>query len=204
MAPAASILASDEQGELVLRAEGDWLVASASELDKRLNDLDLPERRQVTVDLGGVGRLDSTGALLLLRTEHALSARGNHVEFANLPSHFAPLLDQVRSRGLAEPLPHPVPAHHTFVGFVARIGEVTLVLLNRLKDIVAFTGLVSEAAAKLVIRPGRLRAVATLVQMEQVGLNALPIVGLLSFLIGVVMAYQGADQLRRFGAEIYT
>jgi phospholipid/cholesterol/gamma-HCH transport system permease protein len=53
-------------------------------------------------------------------------------------------------------------------------------------------------------RPGRLRIVATLVQMEKVGLDAMPIVGLLSFLIGVVMAYQGADQLRRFGAEIYT
>jgi phospholipid/cholesterol/gamma-HCH transport system permease protein len=204
MAPAASILASNEQGELVLRAEGEWLVASANELDRRLNNLDLPQGRQVTVDLGGVGRLDSTGALLLLRTEQALSARGNHVEFANLPPHFAPLLDQVRARGLAEPVPHPVPPHHTFVGFVARIGEVTLVLLSRLRDIVAFTGLVSEAAAKLVVRPRRLRAVATLVQMEQVGLNALPIVGLLSFLIGVVMAYQGADQLRRFGAEIYT
>jgi phospholipid/cholesterol/gamma-HCH transport system permease protein len=46
--------------------------------------------------------------------------------------------------------------------------------------------------------------IATLVQMEETGLNAMPIVGLLSFLIGVVMAYQGADQLRRFGAEIYT
>jgi len=204
MAPAASLFASDEQGELVLRAEGEWLVASASELDRRLNGLDLPQGRQVTMDLGGVGRLDSTGALLLLRTEQALTERGNHVELANLPAHFAPLLDQVRSRGLAEPLPHPVPPHHTFVGFVARLGEVTLLLLGRLKDIVAFTGVVSEAAAKLAVRPGRLRGVATLVQMEQVGLNALPIVGLLSFLIGVVMAYQGADQLRRFGAEIYT
>jgi phospholipid/cholesterol/gamma-HCH transport system permease protein len=204
MAPAASLFASDEQGELVLRAEGEWLVASASELDRRLNGLDLPQSRQVTMDLGGVGRLDSTGALLLLRTEQALTERGNHVELANLPAHFAPLLDQVRSRGLAEPLPHPVPPHHTFVGFVARLGEVTLLLLGRLKDIVAFTGVVSEAAAKLAVRPGRLRGVATLVQMEQVGLNALPIVGLLSFLIGVVMAYQGADQLRRFGAEIYT
>ncbi len=46
--------------------------------------------------------------------------------------------------------------------------------------------------------------IATLVQMERTGLDAMPIVGLLSFLIGVVMAYQGADQLRRFGAEIYT
>ena len=204
MAPAASILASDEQGELVLRAEGEWLVTSASELDRRLNDLKLPQGRQVTMDLGGVGRLDSTGALLLLRTEHALAERGNHVEFANLPPRFAPLLDQVRSRGLAEPVPHPVPPHHTFVGFVGRIGEVTLVLVSRLRDILAFTGLVCETAAKLLVRPSRLRSVATLVQMEQVGLNALPIVGLLSFLIGVVMAYQGADQLRRFGAEIYT
>ncbi len=42
------------------------------------------------------------------------------------------------------------------------------------------------------------------VQMEQTGVNALPIVGMLSFLVGVVIAYQGADQLRRFGAEIYT
>ena len=187
-----------------MRAEGEWLVASAGELDRRLNALSLPQGRQVIVDLGGLGRLDSTGALLLLRTEHALAARGNRVEFVNLPSHFAPLLDQVRSRGMDEPLPHPVPPHHTFIGFVARIGRVTLILLNRLYDILGFTGLVTEATAKLLVRPGRLRAVATLVQMEQVGLNALPIVGLLSFLIGVVMAYQGADQLRRFGAEIYT
>jgi phospholipid/cholesterol/gamma-HCH transport system permease protein len=88
--------------------------------------------------------------------------------------------------------------------FLARIGRVTLVLLNRLYDILGFTGLVTLTILKLVRQPRRLRLVATLVQMEQVGLDAMPIVGLLSFLIGVVMAYQGADQLRRFGAEIYT
>jgi len=57
---------------------------------------------------------------------------------------------------------------------------------------------------RLFWRPGRLRLTATVQQMEVAGLDAMPIVGLLSFLIGVVMAYQGADQLRRFGAEIYT
>jgi phospholipid/cholesterol/gamma-HCH transport system permease protein len=67
-----------------------------------------------------------------------------------------------------------------------------------------FGGLVASALARLLAQPGRLRATATTVQMEQTGLNALPIVGLLSFLIGIVFAYQGADQLRRFGAEIYT
>jgi phospholipid/cholesterol/gamma-HCH transport system permease protein len=110
----------------------------------------------------------------------------------------------VRARGVAEPLPHPVPAHYTFVGFLARIGQVTVLLANRVYDILGFTGLVTITVLKLLRQPRRLRLVATLVQMEVVGLDAMPIVGLLSFLIGVVMAYQGADQLRRFGAEIYT
>ena len=58
--------------------------------------------------------------------------------------------------------------------------------------------------ARLLRHPARLRLRATVRQMEQTGLDATPIVGLLSFLIGVVMAFQGADQLRRFGGEIYT
>ena len=102
------------------------------------------------------------------------------------------------------PARHPRPAHHTIAGFLARIGEVTLGLIGR-----------ALQSARLLRRrlhhPGsaaaRTRAAAphgVVAQMEQTGVNALPIVGLLSFLIGVVLAYQGADQLRRFGAEIYT
>jgi phospholipid/cholesterol/gamma-HCH transport system permease protein len=204
MAPAATILASEEAGATVLRAAGEWLVVTAAELDRRLNSLDLPQGRQVMVDLSGVDRLDSTGAWLLLRTEHDLMARGNRVELSNLQPRFEPLLAQVRARGVTEPLPHPVPPHHTFVGFVERIGRISLLLLNRVYDILGFTGLVTVTVLRLLRRPRRLRLVATLVQMEVVGLDAMPIVGLLSFLIGVVMAYQGADQLRRFGAEIYT
>ena len=204
MAPAATIQASEEDGATVLRAEGEWLVVTAADLDRRLHNLDMPQGQQVTVDLSGVDRLDSAGAWLLLRTEHELAARGNQVELLNLQPRFAPLLEQVRSGGLAEPLPHPRPPHHTFVGFLARIGRITVVLANRVYDILGFTGLVTITLLRLLRRPRRLRLVATLVQMEVVGLDAMPIVGLLSFLIGVVMAYQGADQLRRFGAEIYT
>jgi phospholipid/cholesterol/gamma-HCH transport system permease protein len=204
MAPAATILASEEDGATILRAEGEWLVVTAAELDRRLHDLDMPNDRRVMVDLSAVDRLDSTGAWLLLRTEHELEARGNQVELANLEARFAPLIEQVRSRGVAEPLPHPVPPHHTFVGFLARIGMVTEQLLHRAYHILGFTGLVTVTLLRLVRQPSRLRLVATFVQMERVGVDAMPIVGLLSFLIGVVMAYQGADQLRRFGAEIYT
>ena len=204
MAPAAIILASDEQDAVVLRAEGAWLVARAAAIDRELNALPLPQGRKVRVDLAAVDRLDSAGAWLLLRTEHALQDRGNTVELSNLQRRFVPLLDQVRARGVTEPIPHPRPPHHTLTGFVERIGRVTVVLLNRAYDILGFTGLVTVTIGRVLRQPRRLRATATLVQIEVVGLDALPIVGLLSFLIGVVMAYQGADQLRRFGAEIYT
>jgi phospholipid/cholesterol/gamma-HCH transport system permease protein len=158
----------------------------------------------VTLDLAGIERLDTAGAWLLLRTEHALSARGNSVALANVRASFAPLIEQVRARGAVAPIPHPIPPHHTLIGFVARIGEITIMLSHRIYSMLGFGGLVSVTFAKLLRHPKRLRVIATLVQMEQTGLNAMPIVGLLSFLIGVVMAYQGADQLRRFGAEIYT
>lgn len=204
MAPAATILASEEHGETVLRAEGQWVVVSAAELDRSLHNLELPQGRHVTVDLSGVDRLDSAGAWLLLRTEHELAARGNDVELSNLQARFAPLFDQVRARGVTEPLPHPIPPHHTLIGFLERLGRITLVLLNRVYDILGFAGLVTVTIGRLLKQPRRLRLTATLVQMEVGGLDAMPIVGLLSFLIGVVMAYQGADQLRRFGAEIYT
>jgi phospholipid/cholesterol/gamma-HCH transport system permease protein len=202
--PPATIAASEGSGTLTLRAAGSWLVANAAELDSHLHELDLPTGRQVLLDLAGIERLDTAGAWLLVRTEHALSARGNTVALENVQPSFAPLLEQVRARGAAAPLPHPIPPHHTLAGFVARIGEITVAILNRAYSMLGFLGIVSATVADLLRRPGRLRLTATLVQMEQTGLNAMPIVGLLSFLIGVVMAYQGADQLRRFGAEIYT
>jgi phospholipid/cholesterol/gamma-HCH transport system permease protein len=204
MAAAATILASEEKGATVLRAQGEWLVVAAGELDRRLRGLAVPQGQRVTVDLSGVERLDSSGAWLLLRTEHELVTRGNRVELTNLQPRFAPLLEQVRARGFTEPLPHPRPPHHTFIGFLERIGRVTALLLSRVYDILGFTGLVTITILRMLRQPSRLRLTATLVQMEVVGLDAMPIVGLLSFLIGVVMAYQGADQLRRFGAEIYT
>ena len=203
MAPAATLLAADDADGMILRADGDWLVATAAAVDRELRALQLPQGRRVTVDLGHVDRLDTAGAWLVLRTEHALETRGNRVAIANLRPSLKPLLEQVRVTGHVEPLPHPVPAHHTLVGFVARIGEITLRLLHRGYLILGFFGVISLTLGRLIARPGRLRGTATLVQMERTGLDAMPITGLLSFLIGVVVAYQGADQLRRFGAEIY-
>ena len=201
---AATLVKSEEPGSLVLAATGEWLVETAADLDRRLRGIEAPKDRRVTLDLAGIDRLDTAGAWLLLRTEHDLTARGNTVEMRNLRASFEPLIDQVRTAGFVPPARHPRPAHHTIAGFIARIGEISLGLVTRAYSILGFFGLVSATALRLVRHPRRLSMTAIVAQMEQTGVNALPIVGLLTFLIGVVIAYQGADYLRFYGLESYT
>ena len=201
---AATLVESEEPGALVLAAAGQWLVATAAELDRRLRAVQVPSGKRVTLDLAGIDRLDTTGAWLLLRTERDLAQRGSAVEMRNLQPSFEPLIDQVRAAGLIAPARHPRPAYHTMAGFIARIGEVTLALGGRAYSILGFFGVVSTTALRLVLRPRRLNMTAMVAQMEQTGVNALPIVSLLTFLIGVVIAYQGSDYLRFYGLESYT
>jgi phospholipid/cholesterol/gamma-HCH transport system permease protein len=204
MASPATIVVSEEAGALALQAAGDWLVTEAAALDRRLRALHVPAGRAVVIDAAGIERLDTAGAWLLLRTERELAARGHAVTLIDLRPSLRPLFEQLRDRGAVSPPPHPIPAHHTFIGFLARLGEATTGIFWRGYSILGFGGLVLVTMLRLLRRPGRLRLRATIRQMEQTGLNATPIVGLLSFLIGIVMGFQGADQLRRFGAEIYT
>jgi phospholipid/cholesterol/gamma-HCH transport system permease protein len=200
----ATLIESEESGSLVLAATGEWLVETAAEVDRRLRALEVPRGRQVTLDLARIDRLDTAGAWLLLRTEHDLTAHGNAVEMRNLRPSFEPLIDQVRAAGMIAPARHPRPAHHTIAGFIARIGEISLGLIARAYSILGFFGLVFATALRLALHPRRLSITALVVQMEQTGINALPIVGLLNFLIGVVVAYQGSDYLRFYGLENYT
>ena len=200
----ATLVESEELGSITLTAAGEWLVGAAADLDRRLRALDVPTDRQVTLDLAGIDRLDTAGAWLLLRTEHDLTARGHTVEMRNLRPNFEPLIDQVRTAGFVAPARHPRPAHHTIAGFIARIGEISLGLIARGHSILGFFGLVCGTIVRLTHHPGRLSLAAIVAQMEQTGVNAFPIVGLLTFLIGVVIAYQGADYLRFYGLESYT
>ncbi|MGH7046139.1 MAG: ABC transporter permease [Stellaceae bacterium] len=201
---AATLVAIEEPGAIVLTAAGEWLVASAAELDQRLQALQVPAGKRVTIDLAAIDRIDTAGAWLLLRTERDLEGHGNTVELRNLRSSLAPLLAQVRAGGMRPPVSHPRPVHHSLIGFVARIGAATIGVATRTYRIVGFVGLVLATTLRLLRHPGRLRLIALIAQMEQTGVDALAIVGLLSFLIGIVIAYQGADQLARFGAQIYT
>src|ERR1700745_87159 len=100
---AATFVESEEPGALGFAGAGEWMVAPATELDRRLRAVQMPSGKRVTLDLAGIDRLDTAGAWLLLRTEHDLTTRGNAVEMRNLRPNFEPLIDQVRTDGFLPP-----------------------------------------------------------------------------------------------------
>ena len=129
MATAAATLDRNRRaGQLVLAPSGEWLVATRRRPRPQAARLWIcRQARPVTIDLAGIERIDTAGAWLLLRTEHDLSARGNRGRDAQPAADLrAAARAGPRRRLFRRRLPHPRPAHHTLIGFVAQIGEITL------------------------------------------------------------------------------
>jgi phospholipid/cholesterol/gamma-HCH transport system permease protein len=187
---------------LTIHAEGRWTVATLAPLDAPLHGLRSDQAHRVEIDLGGIEQLDTAGAWLLHRTMQQLSREGGEAAFTGVRPGYEALLAQ------AARADRPPPAREASPGFILsvleRIGRAVFGVARRGYDLVGFLGLVWVAIARTMLRPHRIRFVAIVSHMERSGIDAMPIVGLLSFLIGLVTAFQGADQLRRFGAEIFT
>jgi phospholipid/cholesterol/gamma-HCH transport system permease protein len=181
---------------------GLWVIEEARQLDPQLEHLDTAGCGRVEIDCGALDRLDTVGAWLLLRTKRVLEHKGVEVTPVNVRSEFRALVHTIDHECTAPPVELPPP--HTFTDRLERIGRGLCHAVHQIYSLVGFLGLVAFETVETILQPRRLRVAALFHQMEQAGLNALPIVGLLSFLIGVVFAYQGADQLRQFGAEVFT
>lgn len=200
----AATLTVDRAGdETVLRAAGDWDIAAAARLETELDSVPATGGQHVTLDLSGLTAIDTAGAWLLHRTRERLAAAGAAVRVVDAPPDLAGLMEAVDE---AAPQPPPAlsgPGEGPLVRFVGGIGRATVDFGRESLALLNFLGMLVVRLGGAVVHPRRLRAVSIVHHMEATGLAAMPIVGLLSFLIGVVLAYQGADQLRQFGAEIF-
>lgn len=199
----AWIEAERDGATLVLRAGGNWLITSAAALDRRLEALDPKGLRRVRIDLGRLDALDTVGAWLVLRLKAAFAGGGAEVSVENLATDFAPLLKQAEKHAPDELLPPQSPAPG-IVDALATVGAWAVEFLCEIRDVLGFFGLVVVTFLRVVRHPGRLRLVSFVAHVERTGVSALPIVGMLSFLIGIVFAYQGAYELRYYGAELFT
>ena len=181
-----------------LRCSGEWVLRAAPILEKRLQALAVPAAPELTIDAAAITAMDTCGAWLLHRAMRTLDAGGRSVRVQGLRPEFRALLDLVAARS-----PASAPTSAAAPGVLGRIGRNAWQGLVDTLGLLAFVGAAALAAARWIGAPRRIRWRPILHNVQSAGLEALPITGLLSFLLGVVIAYQGAEQLRRVGANLY-
>lgn len=181
-------------GAASLHLDGPYLVSTVGLIDRELRALDGPI---ATIDMSGVTAIDTVGAW-----EASRLARLHGAEIVGAGDRAQRLLSAVvmEEEGVGvEPERLPfltrVPTH---------VGKLIVELVYGMAGVVGFLGQILIGFGNLIRHPGQFRAKALVRQMELVGVSALPIVGLMSFLIGIVIAQQGAVQLQQFGAEALT
>jgi phospholipid/cholesterol/gamma-HCH transport system permease protein len=191
--PKPGIAASDDDAGLA-KLHGSWTLAEASAIADVLRTA--PEGARC-LDATGVDRLDSLGVLQLLRY-----ARRNELDFACFqfrPDHHS-LVAAIEDVGDDRPR-----GRHEY-GFAAALGRLGYAVADNWREIIALVSFLGENLSKLwrmARQPRRFRPTATVFHMEQVGLDAVPLVALLSYLVGAVIAFLGANILADFGATIY-
>ncbi|HZG46718.1 MAG TPA: MlaE family lipid ABC transporter permease subunit [Allosphingosinicella sp.] len=191
---ASLVETSVENGRQVLRLSGSLTLARSRALTRQLDGVTGDKLR---VDLSDVDRMDTVGAWLI----HKLQ-RDRDVELVGVTDEQRSLIDNVAAADRPAKLRPDGPP--PFLRIVVLIGQSVMTAARTLVDLTAFLGLVIITAASVALRPRRLRWHAIIQRFEIVGVHALAIVGLMSFLVGIVIAQQGAIQLQQFGAELYT
>ncbi|MHA6721649.1 MlaE family lipid ABC transporter permease subunit [Sphingomonas sp. RS2018] len=185
------------QADDTLRFRGDLTLARLGDLPDRLDAAGGAR----TLDLSEIRRLDTIGAWVVHRY-----AAANDARIEGLSDNYRHLMDQVAKADIPLAVPEtPLPS---FLRVVDEIGAATVQAGHTLKGLLGFFGATVIAfgtvAKSLFVGTNRFRFNAVVQRFEVVGVSALAIIGLMSFLIGIVIAQQGAVQLRQFGAEVFT
>lgn len=191
--------------EIILTPEGSWRLWSLAGYFKALQNFSLLENEQkkkVVIDLSRIADLDTGGALLLLALKKRLENKKISIVLDEENSEVQDILDLVQEYPLT--LKSEQKPLLPYLLFLLRLGEAAVSLYFFTMQLISFFGEVFVGFVKSFSRRSSFRFTAFCAHLQDVGVNAVPIISLISFLIGVVLSYQGITQLRRFGAEIFT
>jgi phospholipid/cholesterol/gamma-HCH transport system permease protein len=179
-------------GKLILaEATAIW-----TEVSSHISTLKVGER--VAFDMGAVEAIDGGTIALLVHLRSELAERGVRAEFVRAREDVAELIHLYR--GDTKPLPR---LHRKPPGTLADIGRATLDILEETKGVLGFLGATVLAALGILKEPKTANWKEVLPTLERAGADAVPIVVLINFLVGLVMAFQGANQLKQFGANVF-
>lgn len=187
-----------------LLVAGDWTLSHYAALQRVVAQGATSFDAAGTVDLSGLDRLDTAGAALLAQLLGAHRLRALADTATSLPDAQRALLQTVASALDAWGRPAKAPRHSTASIVLARIGRAVEAVWHQQLLLLGFIGLTLETLARNLFRPRRWRLTPLVAHIEQTGLDAIPIVALLTFMVGAVVAFLGATVLADFGASIYT
>ncbi|WP_422028971.1 MlaE family ABC transporter permease [Reyranella sp.] len=192
---------TERAGKPVMEVGGTWTVFSVRGIRKKaesaLAGAGVRSKDRPAIDATGVGRVDTAGALEILE----ISGCGPDAEVQTRTEAQAALFKVVRENMCQA---QPDRRVNWLAHWLEEVGHGTIDFYKQVLNLCAFFGEILVVVVEAVLQPKRFRPNAIIRQMYEVWIRALVIVGVLCFLIGVVIAYQGVQQLRQFGAETFT
>jgi len=194
---AAGFEIDDGGPDLTLRLTGDWVATELGRISQRL-DRDLDERCVAAVDLTGLGRFDTAGALALVQASNCVLPEAAWAQRPEAGRIYA-MVERLERESAGPPRRSPA-----WVRGFAKVGRGVQDILAEITLSLAFLGRLIVAVGGAVGRPGRIRWPAWFSQAERSGLDAIPIIAVTNFFIGAVIAYLGANMLTQFGASVFT
>lgn len=195
MAKAPQVTVSDKGQNPVWILQGDWILEHFTRLPQILQEAG---SQPVKIDATEINHLDSSGIVALY---DALGA--DVLQNSEFSQEHQRLIELI-IKGNKDFTPPPEPSPSFMYRLFGRVGCIAEELWQQQIELLGFMGKTLTEALSTVIKPKTWRVRATLVQVEQVGVDAMPIVALLTFLVGAVVAFLGATVLDEFGATIYT
>jgi phospholipid/cholesterol/gamma-HCH transport system permease protein len=198
--PTSSWIERSVEGDSdVLHLAGVWRLANVEAIASQLRELGLNAGRCFVLDGSRLEALDTAAGFILLKHLAGVGCTRSMVSARGFDPRYERLLGLVYER-MATP---PASGHSVHLGLVQRVGAAVLDVIRMLKMHVDFVGVTTLELLGLARRPGRFRARETVSQFEAVCIDAVPIIALVNFLIGVVIAYVLGVQAQRYGATLF-
>jgi phospholipid/cholesterol/gamma-HCH transport system permease protein len=200
---AGELLETARTGDaLTVRLNGAWRIENVAAIEAALTRLPQEGARRFVVDARSLEALDLSGAWLLRERLQALQSAGGRVEFAGEPPSQFAFLEEITTQQASPEQTQPEEPG-SLRGAIAWIGREAVQQWHQMVDAIGYLGRIAVTGLRS-LRPRHLRLASVTRHIYETGIQAIPIVSLIAFLISVIIAYLSAQQLRQFGAEIFT
>ncbi len=185
----------EDHHQIKIIASGEWTLRTVPQIEAVMQKM--PAASKVLWDVSGVSEFDSAGVLLFIEMcEHLKKDAGATVEVIGYTQSQKEMYDLLRDH-IVDAIPHRKQ------GFFYELGMASVQAVSDIRDFITFLGHVTLSFFYTLFHPSAFRPKETVYHIYQSGFNALVIVGMTAFLVGMVIAYQGAVQLAKFGADIF-